>query len=310
MKKQFIVILTMIIFSTACSVGEASPQTEPPAIQDPSESLNVQEPDNLLPQIQSENSPEEKQQNPVNLFVVPEIECDYADELLEVVQGFSREYSFPKFESLDELDFESRPVSSNLYDLTVSLNDELLALERGVTHKKREEIMANDSSVYSLVRLDDMNEVGRRYFGKEFSFPKGLVCEEIAPLDSDSEYYKWTNARGGMSFFYYLLTDVIQNNNEIIVTFLPYSPNINWHNGTIETISFNNPKDEMYYYVRYDLGYFKYPSDEARENADVFSCLQYYYLTVPQEQLGTITVTFRRENDGRLIAASCRYNRD
>ena len=245
-------------------------------------------------------------------FVMPDFSHEYADEMIQLVTEFGHEFYFPEFEKIEELDLASWSVSSNLYWLTYFLNDELLVQGRGITVEQKENLLKGFENIYtSIVRCGDMTFIGRRYFGDDFSFPKNLIGREIAPLETNLDYYIWTNARSFVGPRQYLLTDVQHESNDVIATFLLYylhlDGDFNFDTSIVTGINFFNPN-----YSQDGVSYFAAinPPRIASEERITSDYLEACILPVPQNQLGTITVTFRRENDGRLIATSSRYNRE
>lgn len=310
MKKLYITALAVTIL-TACSNNVISPQ--PPVVssnvQHIAESSDVQVPQSSSSP-NSTNSSSDPSSSPVYYsFVVPEVEHIYADEMIQVVKNFGREFVFPEFENIETLDLPSYSVSTNLYRMTVSLNEELLLQGRGVTNAQKEEILKERKDISSIVRCDDMTLIGRRYFGDQFNFPKNLICKEIAPLEHDSIFYTFVNGREMLSTFY-LLVDIQEESNFLVATFLPYDLLLDWdwdRDTTVTGIEFFNPnyaEDGVSYFAS-----FEYPDDFDREEADTTTYLKHCYLPVPQDELGTITVTFSREDSGNLIATKCVYNR-
>ena len=303
MKKTIFLILFIVLFALTSCAAERQPLPE--IFSDDSPIINeavIEEKESPMEETIAEEvhteeiEPLQKETpNETYPFVMPDFSHEYADEMLAVLQGFSHEFIFPEFENLKKLDWVSRSVSSNLYQLTLFLNNEFVS-EGGVGC------------------LEDMNTVGRRYFGDDFSFPKNLVCEEIVPVEANPNYYTWTIARGGMVPPNYLLTDVQEGSEYLVATFLPYTLHLSWdfESGVSDVygILFFKPNygsDNIHYWEYHaELMQPQIASDEKITS----DYLEYCLLPVPQEQLGTITVTFRRENDGRLIAASCRYNRE
>jgi hypothetical protein len=158
----------------------------------------------------------------------------------------------------------------------------------------------------SIVRHDAMNVIGKYYFGEEFFFPLFLECEEIGPVDTSSVFYTFTIARGGlMSFEDYFITDIIERENTMTATFLTCSVLVNPDDATISDITFRCFKEDCFD-CAHPLSKQIYPQGQAKEYPE---CYDYCYLSIPQEKLGTITVTFEETVDGRLVAAACHYNR-
>lgn len=187
------------------------------------------------------------------------------------------------------MDFFSPQVSTNLFASTLAEYREIYnELELPVV----------------TVRYEDMNTLGRFYFSDNFLFPKNLEAFEIGPSSGDSQLFSFHRGRGGMPWLGYFLTDISEQEDTYTATFLPYQPDISWEDGTVIDISFP-------LYPNSNTGRLEYPDEEARMGTAIgaVDSLDYYRLLFPQELLGTITVTFQRADDGRMIAISSRYNR-
>ena len=160
--------------------------------------------------------------------------------------------------------------------------------------------------------------VGRHFFGDDFVFPQGLVCIDIVPVALDSPFYVGVG-RGGMPTVGYFLLDVAELGDAYTATFLPYFPGPSWDDGAMDGVGFLNPNAAPNFHHTFwphlhsgGPARLEFPDEETRMgtvwDGDV-DFWDYLYLIIPQEQLGTITVTFQRAADGRMIAVSSRYDR-
>ena len=249
-------------------------------------------------------------------FILPKIEHIYKGEMVQLINEFSVEALFPEFQIINHLDYSSRNVSTNIFWLAYDCNDELILQGKGISH---EDLKAIEEMVvakfpedqrypaHRTVRRDDMTMIGREYFGEQFEFPVSLITPEITHLDEESKYYIFSSWRfSGLPPINYILFDVIQKDNAIFATFLPFVIEIDPLDNMIYSIRFFNFIESRYnYHILFE------EHIEFQPEIEPSYYLNYVrHLPVPQEQLGTITVTFRRENDGRLIATSSRYNRE
>lgn len=238
-------------------------------------------------------------------LALPTVSHEAKAEMLALL-SFSQEYIFPEFASLAEMDLSLRRVSSSLYQHTLQRNDELLAQGSGISDELMQQLQTQRDGAYfnQVVRAADMTTVGRIYFGDAFVFPQGLECPEISPYEPGSEFYHWDNGRGGMPQFEYLLLAVEEAEyGSLSATFLPYQCDVSWDDGKTYAIYFCDPGKKDF--RQYSAGYF----DTEDGAAPAGSLWEHYRITAPQEELGTVTVTFHREADGRLIAAACLFNR-
>ena len=229
-------------------------------------------------------------------FVVPIVEHPYAGEMLALVTGFSAELIFPEFESLEEMDFADGRVSTNLYLLAPWQGD--ATYPGGVR-----------------VRRQDMTEVGRRFFGEDFYFPAGVVGLDIEPADVDSEYYQWFRGRGGASPNYYVATQVFEEEEGLFsASFLVFWLGIDFDDTEVHFVngvSFHNPnflEDGIRYDAVFEEPIVIYIRDFVSYTEGFPARLEDLRLPVPQDELPVLTVTFRREESGNLIAISSRYH--
>jgi len=281
--------LALVIVGCAGDVPEHLPVDD---YAEADEIYELDEPDEpeppSVPELALEDEPE-----PVvyHQFVMPErVEHEHADAMLALLSDFSVQVGFPEFSSVAEIDHASLSVSTNLFDLTPQAVVEW----------------------HTIVRRDDMTEVGRRFFGEEFYFPKDIFAPEIEPFDEQSEYYVFPRGRGGWPPTDYLLLDVSEESENLEATFLPFRLNLSWDcspearaAGYICVRSVDIGVDGAFFRV-----WLEFPDDfcEERDINTFYDYLKFAQLPVPQDQLGTITVTFEILDDGSLIAVSSRYN--
>ena len=112
--------------------------------------------------------------------------------------------------------------------------------------------------------------------------------------------------------------DVTELEDRYTATFLPYLPVGSWNDGALDSVGFLNPNSvpdfQNTFWPHLHSGgptRLEFPDEETRmgtATGDV-DFWDYLYLIIPQEELGTITVTFQRADDGRMVATSSRYNR-
>ena len=307
---RLLILALSIIFLASCTNSVTSiPSPEIPSAQD------------ISPPPSTSTSPILRDTLPrsekFHTFTPPVVDHPYAEEMIQLLTEFSTEALFPEFENLQSLDFwDGWAVSTNLYVLTLWRNEELISQGRGITEEQRQDILERYGETSSSVaRHDDLTFIGRQFFGEDFYFPRGVIAEEIAPLDPDSEYYYFTSARGGvMGLHQYLLVDVIDDANFITATFVPYFLSLVWnldehyHLQAVQFRNFNFSEDFNDYRALLSPPIL-FGSSMHEPEAPLEYYLQDTGLPVPQEELGTITVTFRREDSGNLIVTSSRYNR-
>ena len=308
MKKLYALIF-LIVLLIACANYFLSSQQEESynAQQSTSEAYFPEAPQPQPESGESVNTPSEAPEPQAFYpFVIPEIEHPYKDEMVQLLTEFGFMLIFPEFKSIEELDWASAAVSGNLYQLTYHLNNELFSQGGGIEPEEREAL--EEVAGASIVRLEDMNTVGRRYFGEEFSFPKNLICETIAPFEADPQYYALTSGAGLIPFKQYLLIDAQEELNHIIATFVPFAIDNISSDNTINGIDFFNfTESSSMYRANIEKKIVYHPEVEPIYYFDPVRLLNYVYLPVPQDQLGTLTVTFQIQDDGRLIAVSSRY---
>ena len=269
-------------------VEEAEP--EPPTVLEEPEPGPEDEPENRIPTLEEQIQFLESSIP----FVIPQLGCDLEDELLGFVYGWWREYLFPEFVDISDMPFEAMEVASSLF------------FKAGIS------TFPADGSPW-VVPLEDMNTVGRRFFGSGFSFPPDVTeAWEIAPTQIDGEYYyKSIGGRGGMSRVRYLLVNSLVNGDEVTATFLPYVPHFSWYDESLMSISLlyrhTRPNGFESIWAPHEIYYFDIPEGHEVLLSYEGNVLDYVRLRVPQETLGTLTVTFTRE-DGRLIAVSSILN--
>jgi hypothetical protein len=282
------VALAAILSMTACGESALPEQvSNPPSLYSESQSITEDHPASQNPTVLE---PDPRPRG-VPLVMPEPPEGELADELLGFVHRFSREFIFPQFAGVAQMDFEDASVSSNLLLATrIELGDQWA----------------------SSATIDDMNMIGRRFFGNDFVFPRGIETWDIASSETDEGYIYFPQARGGMTYWNYLLLDYDISGDRIIATFFPFNAFASWEDGAIEQVRFLYP---------YDMS----NVTTSRESVDVMESVAYLedrvlpgydghilnhvFLGVPQKELGTIIVTFLREESGNLIAMSSKYNR-
>ena len=286
MKRLVCLLLVLMLPLSACGGGAAQPEALEigkeialPALPSPSEAA-----------VGEVNAP------PGELFLRPEpVDHPLADEVFALVDGFSMMFLFPEFEHPAGLNFLDNSVGATLY------------------------LHANSQGI-SPVRYDDLIAVGRRFFGDDFTFPKGVAGGLVFLDDDDPDVYN-LDGFGMMHDINYFLLDVTEEGGRITADFLPFILGVEWddglvgEDGTVEVtyfmhrMLFIDPRDGLFEFSG-DLAAFAYPDEGARNVAfENGTFWDYLYLTAPFESLGTITVTFQRADDGRLIATSSRHNR-
>jgi len=315
-----LVLLVLVIVLSACGGNAVLPEEAQP---DDEITVPAEPPEQELV-VEAEETDEPYELPPGTLFVRPEpVDHPLADELLALVSEFSGVFLFPEFEDVQSIDFYSPEVSFNLNDVIFLRNIDLLAADRGVP---REELELSEAELLelSITRYDDMIAVGRQFFGDDFYFAKGEVGRLIVPMSDDPSLYVSIAEWGAPPFTRYLLVDLTEYEEVVAATFLPHWPLISWIDQTITDVAFLNPnpvpdRHHTFWPQTFwpHLGVIgpailEFPDEETRMGT-VFGgdvdFWDYLYLLVPQEELGTITVTFQRADDGRMIAISSRYNR-
>ena len=220
-------------------------------------------------------------------FVMPQANCDLEDELLDFMHSWWYEYLFPQFSAVSELSLESPGAIWGLF------------------YRTRQKYSYGH---HQPVPFEAINRVGHRFFGSDFSIPDVLTPTEIDGV----QYHIYDGGRGGMPTIRYLLVSSLLDGDEIIATFLPYVPVFCWGDSTLSEVRF------LYRHIHPIVGreviwapreaiYLEIPESHEVLRDYEGSVLYYVRIRVPQETLGTITVTFTRE-DGRLIAVSSVHN--
>ena len=238
---------------------------------------------------------------------------------MRLLADFSVMAGFPIFESVDKVDFTENVVFGvNLYVMANRLNEYLLSLGGGVSVEEREELLHYENEVSMAVRRTDMTMLGQRFFGEGFYFPRGVYAQFIMPLDSDSDFYVPTGWSGGLGHNRYLLINVYEQNGDIVATFLEHyvytGPLSVWpldRELPVNSILFWVDEFMNRPFLSIDFEEFEQTVYFGPETSPTDYLAYITTLPVPQGELHTITVTFRREAaTGNLIAVSSRYNRN
>ena len=238
-----------------------------------------------FPPIQRPSLPEPAPRAAGTAFVMPQqAEGELAEKMLDFVHTFSHTgFVFPEFASVTQMDFENPSVSSNLL---------------GATRR-------------DIVTIYDMTLEGRKFFGDEFEFPRGVETWDMFGeyVDGIYSYSFW--GRGGLDPWRYLILDYVVDGDSIVAIFFPFNPSADWYDGAIDHVVFlyqydmsNVATSRAFFDVKEGIVYLK---ERVLPGFDGH-ILDYVLLHVPQEELGTITVTFRGVADGSLIAVSSRHN--
>ena len=287
-------ILAFILSACADTYTPAQPEDVPPVEQeDIVEQPHIEEPtDDTAPSFpQTEAAPEFAPRTDGVPFVMPQQpQTETADELLEFVHGFSRSFIFPEFADVSQMDFEDASVSSNLLHATTLWLGKLSG----------------------IASLDDMNLVGRGFFGDEFEFPRGIETWDVFGEYVDGIYRYGFQGRGGICPWRYLLLDYSTGGENIVATFLPFQASADWSDGAIDHVMFLYPYDfegaataRRFFDIVEDVAYLE---ERVLPGYDGH-ILEHVFLVIPQEELGTITVTFRREEGGNLVAIRSVWSR-
>jgi len=280
----------------------------------------------------SEDAPlESPETEPIYEFLLPDVEHPYKFEMIELLTEYSSQALFPEFEDVRSMDFNERFTTNlmwltSLYagnyfsDRNVSEEEdfpfasELRFLNQGLSYEERLTLSEQFTGIPHsgmIVHRSNMTTIGRWFFGKDFYFPKDVITDETAPLDPGGEFYHVVRGRGGVwCVFRYLLLDVKDESRYIAASFLPHMVYFDWENpmeeGTAITwINFLNPHGEAEYSIDFDNWLESPVYLTPIQNFSDY--LENVGLPVPQDQLGTLTVTFQIQDDGRLIAVSSRY---
>lgn len=316
MMRMFTTLLLAVLLSSCggrtgelpdASVSESEIVVESFSDAQHSEKPLVAEPSATEPEPEDASDAEEELSPANDPFCDPSISHALAEPLLAVVQGFSGEYLFPEFESVADMPYSHRTVLSNVYSIAQNRREELLPDVPPLTPEEEAHVNRYSDGVTAFHR-GDLNRIGRIFFGNDFRLPPESNGDEIG-LIPETDFYSFLYARGLKAQFAYLITEIKEDGEFVIASFLPYRPLLNPDDYTIADVIFLDNITDPLSFVPYSLGELRYSSDEVRMNADIHSCLDSYYLRVPQDRLGTITVTFRQEQDDRYIAISCQYNR-
>jgi hypothetical protein len=230
--------------------------------------------------------------------------------MLSLLTEFSAYFPFPEFENTQTINHKMATISTNLaYKLLYRETIRDFPGLAGVSGEDNEYLNEKyENPIRSAVVLrEDLTTLGRWFFGEEFYFPPGLICDELAPLDPSSDYYYLTYGRGG--FFHkvgYMMLDVWDDTDSFTAIFLPYDVYYDYESGgeaPIARIDFDNlyHQNNAAYHANYEEWHEKpvYSAEEYLELAKI---------QTPQEEFPTTTVTFRAEKDGRLVAVSSVYN--
>ena len=313
--KTVILIIALSIVLAACTSDVFVEQTESsaPQLQSAAEVYDHEIPTPLSEQLPM--VPDQEKSDMLYIFDMPNIKHIYKDEMLRIVSGFGFQFPFPQFESVSKLDFSSHMVGYNLCALTIQRNSELLSRGSGISDSDIEEIAllielyADEEYPPRGARRSDMTIVGREFFGEKFTFPEGITSSMIAPFGENSKFYVQTHWMGsGFPFVYYLIIDIVENTNTIAATFLPFVALIDpAYNEVfaVELFRFNE-LDSYGFPARLEVSLdapviWDYEADPTLYLIDIG-------LPVPQDQLGTITVTFETLADGSLVAVSSVYD--
>lgn len=257
----------------------------------------------------SEVAPEPLESFP---FVVPQADDLLAEELAAWLDGYSLEFPLPIFDGVEDLPYSDPAVSTNLLTNTYFRNEEYLARGSGVSDEELERLQ--EPGLYTIfVRYDDLNDLGRYYFGERFLMPYA-ECREVGPVEGEPEYFAFLYGRGGMPPSLYVPIAVEElSGGAVEASFYVFSFNYSWDTGEpLNALCLSDGgKDRDVYYDSYymvDCGYLEFPEGMTYQDmTDERELFRYLRLTIPQEELGQVTVIFQREPDGRFTAASCRY---
>lgn len=306
MKFYFMVLfLTLLLLFSACQMPQISNETASLAEVQLDESTMEQSINAEELELDKESEVDYWQEkNPFSVpkeggipFALPEINHLDKKEIYRAVHGFSSEFLLPEFESIQSMPYTDDCVMVNLLhhiDYDNVFEDQLKTTNQSLGR-----------------HVDDLNAIGRYYFGETFSIPPEAQSDQVGPNPENPDYYHLKLGRCGMSPYRYELLDIVDDLNSqgkpvIKATLIPYNPLVDWENSCTVGILFCDFADDSQSGT-YLFGYYEEPYKTSAEKNNI---LEDYYLVVPQERLGTITVTFERtEDDGRLIMTSCRYNR-
>ena len=302
MKRALLVFAALALLLGACrgeaaevavSVEEERPaaieQSPPLEIIPEPEPVHEPEPD---PEPEELPTPPAPELPPLRFpFVVPVVEHPYAEEMMQLFAEFNMGFTFPPFESLDEMDMAG--VGATLYLHAARPFNEL----------------ADVASDIRVARRDDMTAVGQRFFGQAFYFPRGVYSNTIEPFDLESEFYGPTGWGIGPGETKYLRTDVLEDGQYIVATFLSHV--IYDFDGQFpDSVLFFtwNLRDVGLFDAHFGFDFEESASFRTGQNVvDYLSAID--YIPVRLADLDTITVTFRREEaTGNLIAVSSRRN--
>ena len=223
MKRTLLVFAALALLLGACggeaaevavSVEEERPaaieQSPPLEIIPEPEPVHEPEPD---PEPEELPTPPAPELPPLRFpFVVPVVEHPYAEEMMQLLAEFNMGFTFPPFESLDEMDMAG--VGATLYLHAARQFNEL----------------ADVASDIRVARRDDMTAVGQRFFDQAFYFPRGVYSNTIEPFDPESEFYGPTGWGIGPGETKYLLTDVLEDGQYIVQPFSRTSSTISMGN--------------------------------------------------------------------------------
>lgn len=232
-------------------------------------------------------------------FAPDSIDDPLAWELASLAHVFSAEYMLAEFTSLSELDVSSAQVSSNLFALALRNRDKTIGQDGGLTQEQREILLSENPF---RVRHQDMEQIGKAFFGKEFVLPQASF-EECAPSPGYPGFYEITG-RGGKLPVHYYPAAISTLETGISVRLIPFTLEYSWDTGQATGIVLGRIKGSPGKHVQI-IGSLRL-SDKELESlpADAGNLLPYLRLAVPQEELYTLDVVFHQE-DGRYVIASC-----
>lgn len=316
--RKLYAIITVVIMLTACTNSASVSRAELPDSRHqamPEREIDITSKQST-PVESSAFAPDAQEIIEYYPFIIPETEHIHKDKMVQQLDEFSVEVIFPEFQDIEHLDYSSSNVSTNIYQLAYSRNKDLVLQGGGISQDDLEIIeklvVSNfpenqRHSAHRTARRDDMTMIGREYFGEQFEFPVSLIAPEITPLDKSSTYYIFSSLRAeGLPSINYVLLDATEENDMIVATFLPFIVRVNPPDNMVHDIEFFNLTESIRnnYYADLETPIEFQLDVQASCYLNDVSCLP-----VPQEELGTITVTFRLEDTGNLIATSCKYNR-
>ena len=276
---------------------ESESADDPPPAEPPDETQNEpaeaapNEPANRIPTIE-EQIPSLERSVP---FVMPQANCDLEDELLDFMHSWWREFLFPQFSDVSEMQLESWE------SWRFNFNESLALM-----------VEWREYNGLWVTSLENINAVGRSFFGSAFNFPLTAWGPGYIQIEEECYLKSPLGGRGGIPTVRYLLVSSLAEGDAITATFLPYVPLFSWEDSTLLQVWFLyrhiDPVSGIE--VIWELSEVSYL--EVPEGCEVLhgyegNVLDYVRLRVPQETLGTLTVTFTRE-DGRLIAVSSVLN--